>query len=684
MADPIRIGAPDGTIVEFPAGTGDDVIRSVMAKSFPPPAAAPTPAIDDPMGTGVTSSQPVQAQMPYGEQMAHVGRALDNAVRLAANGATFGLADKFAGGMDAITGRAKSYDEGVKAQRAETETLRKASPGVALLAEAAGGLTSGAGLVKSGVTLAGRVGSGLFPRILGYGAEGAAYGAAHGAGSTYSDKASDYIENAKHGATTGALIGGGLPILGAAAGNLYRAGSAFLGPRVEGAGRGASALLRAAAQADEAGLRALPEMGDAAMLVDAGPSMLGLGQGAATGSGPGRTLLSNALRQRDAGTGARLADAVENAVGPAPTPSHIEAGLAADRGRVAEAYGPVFEQVGPVDNRVLARQLDIMAHETRGPAQRTLNQVREMLNLPNSDILDRNPHTLLATRNAIDGMMKAEASNPQVVGQLTAARRLVDAQLARNVPGIKQVDARYEELARQSDALARGGQVFDVGKEAIRPIELAEEIQRQAIPGGLQVGPPAERAVESAFVGPSAAPFRMRQGARAELDRVVGTQVNDLLALERTLATPQDWNSQKFATVFGEDARRQVADAIMNNRRMREAYQYIVHNAQTAQRLEAARQMTGAEGGNVPHDLTATSLGLKAVNMILKAMSGASNASTKNQIGEILATRGPEVNAIGRELLASAQATGNNARAIARLLSDPRWTAGVVPAADRR
>jgi hypothetical protein len=46
MAGPIQIGAPDGSIVEFPGGTSDDVIKSAMAKAYPPPpqaSAAVTP-----------------------------------------------------------------------------------------------------------------------------------------------------------------------------------------------------------------------------------------------------------------------------------------------------------------------------------------------------------------------------------------------------------------------------------------------------------------------------------------------------------------------------------------------------------------------------------------------------------------------------------------------------------------
>ncbi len=333
------ITAPDGKVYEIEGATAQGALAALQKHLGSAPAAPSAPSAQaeaptfDAMGNPMQGAapQPVQASMSYGDQMSRVGGALDKGVRMAANGATFGLADKFAGAMDSLTGRAANYDTGVKAQRAQTQAVRDANPAAAAVAEGVGGLAGGVGMLRSGLTMAGRVGPGMLPRVLGYGAEGAAYGAAHGAGNTYSDKAGDYLEAAKSGATTGGLIGGGLPLAGAAAGGLYRTGAAFLGPRVEGASRGASAMLRGAAQADEAGMRALPGMGRDAMLVDAGPAMLGLGQGAGTGTGSGRAALVDALRARDAGTGPRMERALNESLGRAPVPSQIEAGLAQSR-----------------------------------------------------------------------------------------------------------------------------------------------------------------------------------------------------------------------------------------------------------------------------------------------------------------------------------------------------------------
>jgi hypothetical protein len=610
-----------------------------------------------------------KAQNMPGDEIRRMGGAIDAGARLAANGLTFGLADKFAGAGDALIGRAASYDEGVKAQRGQTQAIRDANPVPAAAAEMAGGLVGGVGLIKNGATLAGRVGPSLLARVLGYGAEGAGYGAAHGAGNTYSDRPADYVDAAKKGAAAGGAIGMALPVAGAVAGGAYRMGSAFLGPQVEGASRGASAMLRGAAQADEAGLRNLPQMGPEAMMVDAGPAMLGLGQGAATGTGPGRSRLVEALASRDARTGDRLAGTLDDALGPAPVPSRVEAGLAASRETVGEAYQPLMQGAAPVDISRLARGIETQATNLRGPEQRALRQVREML----GDVTSgggTSPQVLLSTRQSIDGLIAGE-TNPQVVRQLTIARQAIDEELAAAVPGIKQVDARFQELSRQSEGLRRGGQVFDSGKEAVRPVELTEELAQGALPQGQ-------------MVGPSGAPTRIREGARAEIDRLVGTNVNDLHTLERKLGTPQDWNHQKLGAIFGDEPRDRVVQALMENRQFRDSYQKIVQNSQTAQRTSSAQAMEGSAGGNVPTDTTLTGLGLKAVNLVAKVLSGASSANTKDEIGRILASQGPEAQRIAQALLASAQRASASSESLRRVLSSPELIGATTPGASRK
>jgi hypothetical protein len=281
--------------------------------------------------------------------------------------------------------------------------------------------------------------------------------------------------------------------------------------------------------------------------------------------------------------------------------------------------------------------------------------------------LDRSPDTLLNTRQAIDGMLATEA-DPNTIRILTNARRSVDAELA-NVPGLKDVDAQFAELSRQSEALKRGSKVLDGGKKAIRPDELADEMGQGALPQGTQIGP-------------SAAPLRIKQGTRAEVGRLVGTTTHDLSTLERKLTTP--FNAEKLGTIFGEESRDRLVKILTDNRQFRQSYHDIVLGSQSAQRLAAAKAMDGAAGGNVPHDATLPGLGLKVVNLVAKAVSGASNGATKNEIGNVLAKQGPEAQRMARALLESAKATGENSRAIARVLSSPYLISATSPASGRK
>jgi len=615
----------------------------------------------DTMGNPTGSMEPASplSTMTYGQQLASVGGVLDKGVRILANGATFGMADRIAGGMDALTGQAPSYSEGVDAQHAQTKVIKDANPVLAGVGEAAGGLLTGAGLVKNGITLAGRVGSGLVPRILGYGAEGAAYGAVAGAGGTYSGKPQDYIDNAMSGAGTGAAIGTAMPVIGAAAGGLYRAATAVGGRNIEGVNRAGSAAMRAAAQADEAGLRALPTMGPEAMLPDAGPSMLGLAQGAATSNGPGRSALVNALAQRDAGTGQRLASAVDGAIGPAPIPSRVETGIRASRRALSPQYEAALENARAVNTRPIADSIEAMIPDARGPVRTALEQVRSDLNIPgNTAQLDPSPRALLNVRHAIDDALEGAPGN--VKAALQGLRRSVDDELAAKVPGVKAVDARYAELARQSEGLERGQTIFDTSRAAaIRPAELADEIAAGAIPQGQ-------------MVGPSAVPMRVRQGARAELDRVVGTQVNDLNAMERTLGTPQDWNQQKAALVFGQEPVDQIVKAIRTNRTFRNSLQRIAQGSDTAARTESAKLLEAGEG--IKGDSTAVGLATMAFQRIARAMMGANSRATKDQVAQTMAN--PNVRMVAEALLSSAGRAREGAANVSRALTNPAYLAG--------
>lgn len=125
------------------------------------------------------------------------GQAADDMVRLAANGATFGLADKLAGYMGG---------DGTDAEREKTAAAKERAGNAGTVAELAGAVAMPMGMASQGATLAGRLGTGAMTGAKGLAArtglmaaEGAAYGATDAA---VNDR------NILEGAGVGAIAGG--------------------------------------------------------------------------------------------------------------------------------------------------------------------------------------------------------------------------------------------------------------------------------------------------------------------------------------------------------------------------------------------------------------------------------------------------------------------------------------------
>lgn len=192
----IEIEAPDGTVVEFPAGTPDNTIKAVMAKNFP---------------TAEASNQ------------SKVSGAADSFTQ----GITFGFGDELTAFEAGVLGRTpeggwfdysktfgERYDDALKAERGQQDQFREENPATAIAAELAGGLATGAGLASKGITIAGRAAAKpLLTRVAAGAGEGAAYGAAYGAGNA---KEGERLQGAGTGVVLGAGIGGALPAVGSA------------------------------------------------------------------------------------------------------------------------------------------------------------------------------------------------------------------------------------------------------------------------------------------------------------------------------------------------------------------------------------------------------------------------------------------------------------------------------------
>jgi hypothetical protein len=222
------------------------------------------------------------------------------------------------------------------------------------------------------------------------------------------------------------------------------------------------------------------------------------------------------------------------------------------------------------------------ANAGKADATNVVQKIDEILKGPEGQ---RDAGALLATRNAIDGLM-ANEQNPQVIRQLTMARRDVDAELGRAVPGIKDVDAKFQELARQSEALQAGGQALDSGKTAVRPQEFAQNFTQGANPAGT-------------LVGPSAVPIRTQQGMAGEVHRLVGTKGNDLVALRNVLQGEGGWNTAKLTQAFGEENTNRLIGGVTREGAFDATTNELVKNSATARRQAAEELLKESEPGSL-------------------------------------------------------------------------------------
>lgn len=319
----------------------------------------------------------------------------------------------------------------------------------------------------------------------------------------------------------------------------------------------------------------LSSLGPGAVMADLGPNMQARAAAIATMPGSGARTVVDALAARRAGSNARITADVDQTLGPAPIPSRVAAQIDDAKKALKPQYQALFDgQVSAVDSSPIALNLDSLIVNERGGAQSAAKKVRGWLNVTGTEELDPNPYTLFRTRNAIDGAMAGE-TDTGALAVYTEARKQIDEMLSNAVPGIKEVDAQFAELARQKEAFTAGQQILDTGRTAQRPEELADTFTQGALPQGMQVGP-------------SAVPLRLREGARAEIDRIIGTNIRDINAMKRIVAGEGNWNRDRLVTVFGEEKAAKLLEVLEREALFNATEQLALQGSRT-QVLKAAQ-----------------------------------------------------------------------------------------------
>lgn len=354
-------------------------------------------------------------------------------------------------------------------------------------------------------------------------------------------------------------------------------------------------------------MQRIDDLGPDAVLADLGPNLQRQAGAIASLPGEGQAILRDELVRRQQGANARIQGDVNATLGEAPVPSYLQSTIREGQDALSPAYREVLQGASPVDTTPLAAWLDDVAFRDRGPAQTAAQRVRQMLDeTGNAGTLSTNPETLLSTRKAIDGMMSSE-TNTDVLGVLQRARNEVDQMLGAAVPGIKQVDAQFAELARQSKAVDSGQQVLESGRTAPRPAEVTDMMAQGAQPEGL-------------LIGPSGAAFRLTQGTRAEIDRIIGTKANNLTALKDALKGDGSWNRDRLVTMFGKDKADRLLNVLEREQRYARTFDTVTRNSETAARTAAQKEAA-------PHQFGQTSTSI--ADLLLKIPQGAANMGAR-------------------------------------------------------
>ncbi|MBY0251266.1 MAG: hypothetical protein K2X54_07780 [Methylobacterium organophilum] len=616
---------------------------------------------------GVVNGLPIVG--PYA--LAGIDRA-DAAVRAVQNDSRY---------SDEVDG-AKRYSAEVAAEHPIAETA----------GEIGGGVAGTVPLVLAAPAAFGAGAGGLMARSAASAFSGGILGSADSAVRSGGD-----AKEALKGGVTGTVLGAAAPGIGQAVGAGAKKVAEAIGMRAApSAGIGAQAMDKLASDAANAGgtgaVRVrLGELGPEAMLLDASPSFEGRAQGLAVLPDT-REAIVNPLRQRAAGANARLAADVDTHLGPTLDPAAFQAEWQRAYGEaVPPLYRDALSQPVQVDTSGVLETIGRLGAHEKGGAELALRRAWGLLHaeqdvpgLGRAVVPDRNPEALHNTKEALDAMIAhaqqhggSGSAAASEIRALSAVRSGVNDALEAQVPGYAEANRTAQHFFQQRDAFDNGQRLLNGGREAARPAQVAADTAAMT--------PEVQQA--------------QRLGLRTEVDRLVGTQLNDRLALRKALMGEGDYNRARMGTVFGEEPTAGVAAAVDREAAFDAANRRIVDNSMTAQRVAAAADLAPREIRPSPSDavpavaaavggpqagLIAQGLRLsgKAAQAGLNAAGRERDIARNKQLAEALTRRqGEQLDAL-LEAIGARQAAERIASGVGRA-AQIGTTAAIVSQADR-
>lgn len=305
----------------------------------------------------------------------------------------------------------------------------------------------------------------------------------------------------------------------------------------------------------------LHELGPSGVVGDVTPRLQARVGAIANTPGPGQDLVIDTMRARAKGANSRIKGSIEETFGPEPIPSQVRAEIDASRKAANRGYEPVFREKALSDDylydaqpvaRAIADELPNFVGETRTKVK----SVFDMLVNPETGQLTNDPQVILAVRHELDGMigaLKDQRGSKTTLAALSDLRKIIDDDLATQVPGIKWVDARRADIAAEEEGFQLGRDALRGGAEPMHPVDLEAAVRAADGPKGTAIGPrnwiPQARK-------------RISEGALSKIYETVGVTANDRVAVKSILKGDGSWNRDKMVTLFGEEKAKKLIDLL--------------------------------------------------------------------------------------------------------------------------
>lgn len=620
----IEVELPDGRVVEI--NTTDPSVAAQAAQKFLASANAPKPD--------------KYQQAAIDEQASLKAKGIDTGAGLTrrlAQGATFNLADEIMAGastpLEMVKRGTLNPLEAYKYAKAREDLImddaRKNTGALGTVAEIAGGVGSGLGAARGGLSFARGLApdAGLLGRSLASAGDSAAFGALAGAGEGKS--AGERFNNALMGGAVGGLLGGATPaalsLLGAAASPIVSNIRARINP--EGFAR--SQVARGVSESGMTPAQIADEVRSAAAegqgMFTAADAMGNAGQRllATTARAPGqaRTDVVNFLDNRQAGQGRRISNTLAEGFDSPQTAAQTEARLTAARGAAADAeYDAVRANAGRTDVVPAINNLDRNIGTGPGQALQAPNDSVEGILRPFRERLARvNPDDFEAVQRIRFDMADA-AQNARQSGYGNRARligqavRELDNSMEAASAGYRQANQNFAQATRDIQAVQAGRDAAMRGRT------------EDTIPAFQALGQNGQQAFRAGYVDPLIA---STQGAAFGANKA-RPLINDAFEAEANAMAP--------------------GSALMQRRIGRENTMFQTRNAATGNSKTAENLADDAAMGVDP-TLVGQVLSGNWSGALRSALASGSNALSGNTpavrqaVADMLMTRGSNVNA---------------------------------------